>query len=71
MKILEDSKGKQSSKRAWGSLLLSIGIIFAMILFYYSLAIGVKDATTANSIINMFLISGGGLLGIGVFEKKK
>ena len=27
------------------------------------------DAATALGIINMFLISGGGLLGIGVFEK--
>ena len=71
MECLKDSKGKQSSKRAWGSVLLTIGIVFAMILFYYSLKTGAKDSVTANSIINMFLISGGGLLGIGVFEKKK
>jgi hypothetical protein len=29
-----------------------------------------KDSATALGIINMFLISGGGLLGIGVFETK-
>jgi hypothetical protein len=68
-KFLEDSKGNKSSKRLWGSILLSIGIAFSSILFFYSLKAGAKDAATALGIINMFLISGGGLLGIGVFEK--
>ena len=71
MKILEDCKGKKSSKRVWGSILLSIGILFSIILFCYSLYLGAKDPITANNIINMFLISGGSLLGIGVFERKK
>ncbi len=44
-------------------------IIFSIILFAYSLYQGAADAATALGIINMFLISGGGLLGIGVFEK--
>lgn len=68
-KFLEDSKGNKSSKRLWGSILLSIGIVFSSILFFYSLKSGAKDAATALGIINMFLISGGGLLGIGVFER--
>jgi len=67
--FLQDSKGNKSSKRLWGSILLSIGISFSVILFAYSLYKGAADATTALGIINMFLISGGGLLGIGVFEK--
>lgn len=70
-KFLEDSKGNRSSKRLWGSILLSTGIIFSAILFGYSLFLGAKDAATALGIINIFLISGGGLLGIGVFEKIK
>ncbi len=68
-KFLEDSSGNQSSKRLWGSILLVTGIVFAAILFVYSLRTGAKDAATALGIINIFLISGGGLLGIGVFEK--
>ena len=67
--FLEDSKGNKSSKRLWGSILLSTGIVFSAILFVYSLFLGAKDAATALGIINIFLISGGGLLGIGVFEK--
>tara|TARA_Y100000389_G_scaffold32442_1_gene27569 strand:- start:169 stop:402 length:234 start_codon:yes stop_codon:yes gene_type:complete len=68
-KFLTDSKGNKSSKRLWGSILLGSGIIFSIILFAYSLYQGAADAATALGIINMFLIAGGSLLGIGVFEK--
>jgi hypothetical protein len=68
-KFLQDSKGNKSSKRLWGSVLLGAGIIFSTILFSYSLYQGAADAATALGIINMFLIAGGSLLGIGVFEK--
>ena len=43
--------------------------MFSVILFAYSLYEGAADAATALGIINMFLIAGGSLLGIGVFEK--
>ena len=52
-----------------GSILLATGIVFSTILFAYSLYRGAADAATVLGIINMLLISGGGLLGIGVFEK--
>lgn len=68
-KMLQDQNGNMSSKRIWGSILLSSGILFSSILFYFSLFKGASDANTALGIINIFLISGGGLLGIGVFEK--
>lgn len=67
--FLEDAKGNKSSKRLWGSIILGTGILFSVVLFFYSLSKGAADAATALGIINMFLISGGGLLGIGVFEK--
>lgn len=67
--FLEDANGNKSSKRLWGSIVLGIGILFSVVLFIYSLSKGAADAATALGIINMFLISGGGLLGIGVFEK--
>ncbi len=71
MKTLQDKDGKPSSKRVWGSILLGIGITFSVILFALSLKGGASDPTTAVSIINMFLITGGGILGIGVFENLK
>lgn len=67
--FLEDSAGNKSSKRLWGSVLLGTGILFSTALFFYSLFKGASDANTALGIINIFLISGGGLLGVGVFEK--
>ena len=66
---LQDASGNKSSKRLWGSILLTLGIIASAILFYYSLLIGAKDAATALGVINIFLIAGSSLLGIGVFEK--
>ena len=66
--FLEDANGNKSSKRLWGSIVLGTGILFSVVLFIYSLSKGAADAATALGIINMFLISGGGLLGIGVFE---
>ena len=68
--FLQDSIGNKSSKRLWGSILLAVGIIFSSILFMYSLYKGAVDAATALGIINMFLISGSSLLGLGVFERK-
>jgi hypothetical protein len=67
--FLQDSKGNKSSKRLWGSIILGTGILFSVILFSCSLFRGAADATTALGIINIFLISGGGLLGVSVFEK--
>jgi hypothetical protein len=67
--FLHDSSGNRSCKRLWGSVVLATGMIFAMILFGYSLSTGAQDPVTASSIINMFLIAGGGLLGISTFEK--
>ena len=66
---LRDSRGNKSSKRIWGSVILFTGLVFSVILFFYSLFKGASDAATALGIINMFLIAGGSLLGIGVFEK--
>lgn len=66
---LQDTKGNKSSKRLWGSILLGTGLLFSVILFIFSLYKGAVDSVTALNIINIFLISGGGLLGIGVFEK--
>lgn len=69
--FLNDSNGNRSSKRLFGSVILSIAIILCLVLFGYSLLSGAKDPQTAMSIINMLLLMGCALLGIGVFENKK
>ena len=51
-KHLNDSHGNKSSKRLWRSILFSIGILFSIITF--SIAIGIKDSTTALKIIEIF-----------------
>lgn len=69
--FLEDTKGNKSSKRLWGSALLSMGVLFSAVLFICSLISGAEDPSTAFEIINSFLITGGSLLGIGIFENLK
>ena len=56
------------SKKLWGSVLLIAGIIFSIILFVSSMVGNTADASTALGIINMLLISGGGLLGLDAFR---
>ena len=68
-KLLQDINGNTSSKRLFGAVLLASGLLFSAILFGFSLFTGASDSHTAISVINMLLIAGGGLLGIGVFEK--
>ena len=60
------------SKKLWGSVLLVAGdqyfIVFSIILFISSMVGSTADASTALGIINMLLISGGGLLGLDAFR---
>ena len=67
--FLEDAQGNKSSKRLWGSILLVIGVLFAITLFIFSVINAAQDPSTALRIIDIFLIAGGSLLGVGVFEK--
>jgi hypothetical protein len=66
--FLQDTTGNNSSKRLWGSIILTTALIFSTVLFWYSIYTGAADATTAINIINAFFIAGGGLLGISVVE---
>jgi hypothetical protein len=66
--FLKDSSGNSSSKRLWGTIILSVAVIFSAILFFYSIEKGVHDTATATAIIKMFFMAGGGLLGIGTLD---
>ena len=68
--FLNDANGNKSSKRLFGSIILSTALILCLVLFGYSMITGAKDAQTAMSVINMLLLMGCSLLGIGVFENK-
>lgn len=72
--FLQDQSGNKSSKRIWGSIMLSLGLSFCTILFFYSLYKIAADYKTALNIIEALIFSGTGLLGVGVvefFKKKK
>ena len=74
MSITNDQNGNKSSKRITGISLLSGGGCMALTLFIFSLFKKVGDSETAIKVIQMILIAGSGLLGIGVVEffgKKK
>lgn len=74
MAIHEDVNGNKSSKRVWGSILLSTALAMRIVLFICSILIEVKDANTAILASQTLLYTGGGLLGLGVIEhfgKKK
>jgi len=71
---LQDSNGDKSSKRLFGATLLGIGVVMCIVLFWFSISKPIGDPTTAKDIIQMLLMAGAGLLGIGVVEwfgKKK
>ena len=66
--FLEDSQGNKSSKRIAGSILIGLGIIGAITLYIFSLFFGAKDSSTAMDIVQLFILSGSGLIGAGTFE---
>ena len=68
-KILEDENGNISSKRIAGFITLSLALAMGGILFGFSIQKAIGDSQTALSVINTMLVVGGGLLGVGVFEK--
>jgi len=71
--FLDDSDGNHSSKRLWGSILMISGVIMAFVLFVMSLFYDIQSLTIEHGIklIQLFFMTGGSLLGIGVFENFK
>jgi hypothetical protein len=69
-KFFLDTDGKPSSKRLAGFVLVSLAIIASILLWIKSVFfLAASDATTALYVTNSFFWAGGGLLGVGVFEK--
>lgn len=66
--FLDDGAGNHSSKRLWGTVILSIDMFLALFLFFFSLYHPNSEYNTAIKIIETLGCIGGALLGIGVFE---
>jgi hypothetical protein len=66
--FLQDNNGDNSSKRLWGSILLGVGIILKVTLFFLAIKFTVKNPDLASNVIEGFFYIGGSLLGLGVFE---
>jgi hypothetical protein len=66
---IQDNFGNTSSKRICGFVLLGAALVMAIVLFCLSIYYSIADSSTALKIIEYFLIGGGSLLGIGVFER--
>ena len=65
---LQDTSGNKSSKRLWGSIILSVAIVLSIAVVITSVYVGNKIDDNVVSILNGFFITGAGLLGIGVVE---
>ncbi len=69
--IFKSRGGNLSSKRVAGMIVIAVAIIMGIVLFGFSVDRSIGDSKTAMSVIEWFLLAGGGLLGVGVFEKIK
>ena len=66
--VLEDQEGNLSSKRLFGAVTLSIGLICHIFLGAFSIFAQAVDPTTASTSFTTAMAVGGGLLGISVLE---
>lgn len=62
---------KDSSKRLAGLCSIALAAVLAIILFIKSLFSMIGDSQTALTVIWYFLMAGGGLLGVTIFENLK
>ena len=65
---LEESPGVHSSKRLWGTILLSLGSLIFGAVAVVSIALGHNEVTGAITAGTTLMVTGGGLLGLGVLE---
>ena len=65
---LHDSMGNKCTRRLFGTILLSLGIGMGIVLFVCGLCCPDSFFETSYSVMQAFMIGGGGLLGIGLLE---
>jgi hypothetical protein len=65
--MLEESPGVRSSKRVWGTIILTLACLIAAGSVVLSYAFG-RDSSTAVEVMKTMFIAGTSLLGLGVAE---
>ncbi len=66
MSMLKDKSGKLSSKRVLGTITISVGLVMAILMFFFELGANVE-----GSLILGILGIGFGAIGLGTFERKE
>ncbi len=66
-----DNMGNKCARRLFGAILMSIGISMGVVLFLYGLYCPESFSEISYSVMQTFMIGGGGLLGIGLLENLK
>ena len=61
--------GERSSKRLWGSILMTVTLIMGAVLFVFAMLADVHDSNVSMKVIELFLGSGCLLLGLGLVER--
>ena len=69
--FFHDSMGNKCTRRLFGTILMSTGIGMGTVLFLCGLYCPDSFFETSYSVMQTFMIGGGGLLGIGLLENLK
>ena len=65
---LQDTSGNRSSKRLWGSIILSAGLVLSVATTITSVYENNQIDDNVVAILQMLFLTGGALLGFGVVE---
>ena len=65
---LQDTSGNKSSKRLWGSIILSVGLLLSVATTITSVYENNPIDDSVVDILRMLFFTGGGLLSFGVVE---
>lgn len=65
----QDSEGNRSSKRIAGTVIAGVGGLFLLVVGVVSIFRRIADPQTALEVGKLLMLTGGGLLGVGVVEK--
>lgn len=65
---LEDNNNNKSSKRLWGSILLTKGMLLSIVLCVLAIFFEVKTPDFLFRVVELDYVSGCGLLAAGVIE---
>lgn len=68
---LNGINGTKSSKRLLGMLMLASSLIYGLILGLYAIQNKITNPDVCTDILQLFILGGCTLLGVGIFETKR